>query len=596
MKIDISKKVTYFKALLMPFHVTPLITALSIVDSLLKLGLVPLGVLATANFIDSSLLAIQNRSAESRTSAILWLSVILFIKLYYYIEEPLMNLVALKKQEKEWRLIDYPAMKLQASIDLKHFENSETSDLISRMCRPAGALCGMLGHLLSFIVFVGGILSYIVILLINAPLTGCIILAASVPIVIIARISALAQYKIKQDITEMERRGSTLRGYMESRDSAAERSLFSYFDFVNRKFSEVFFTSRKFVVQAEVDWSVKKGVAGIVLTLLCALSIFALLPSVSAGTLAVGMFISLVQSIFKGAEDIAYNLSPYLETFYTDSTFLKEYETYTELSRTPDATSPLSDTVCPFEELEFENVSFAYPGTETLILKDVSFKLTAGKHYSLVGLNGSGKSTIIKLILKFYDNYTGNILLNGRSIREWSLSDIKGMMGSVFQDFCRYDISVKDNIAIGSGFTAGDDEIGEAVRATGLERFVSELPDGINTELGKIYDDGENLSGGQWQKIAIARIMVSHSTLRIFDEPTASLDPIAERELYSYFDNLSKDVTSITISHRLASCLHADEILLLDDGVIKERGSHNELMAMDGKYKEMFESQREWYI
>ena len=596
MKIDISKKVTYFKALLMPFHVTPLITALSIVDSLLKLGLVPLGVLATANFIDSSLLAIQNRSAESRTSAILWLSVILFIKLYYYIEEPLMNLVALKKQEKEWRLIDYPAMKLQASIDLKHFENSETSDLISRMCRPAGALCGMLGHLLTFIVFVGGILNYIVILLINAPLTGCIILAASVPIVIIARISALAQYKIKQDITEMERRGSTLRGYMESRDSAAERSLFSYFDFVSRKFSEVFFTSRKFVVQAEVNWSIKKGVAGIVLTLLCALSIFALLPSVSAGTLAVGMFISLVQSIFKGAEDIAYNLSPYLETFYTDSTFLKEYETYTELSRTPDATSPLSDTVCPFEELEFENVSFAYPGTETLILKDVSFKLTAGKHYSLVGLNGSGKSTIIKLILKFYDNYTGNILLNGRSIREWSLSDIKGMMGSVFQDFCRYDISVKDNIAIGSGFTAGEDEINEAVRATGLERFVSELPNGINTELGKIYDDGENLSGGQWQKIAIARIMVSHSTLRIFDEPTASLDPIAERELYSYFDSLSKDVTSITISHRLASCLHADEILLLDDGVIKERGSHNELMAMDGKYKEMFESQREWYI
>ena len=433
MKIDISKKVTYFKALLMPFHVTPLITALSIVDSLLKLGLVPLGVLATANFIDSSLLAIQNRSAERRTSAILWLSVILFIKLYYYIEEPLMNLISRKKQEKEWRLIDYPAMKLQASIDLKHFENSETSDLISRMCRPAGALCGMLGHLLSFIVFVGGILSYIVILLINAPLTGCIILAASVPIVIIARISALAQYKIKQDITEMERRGSTLRGYMESRDSAAERSLFSYFDFVSRKFSEVFFTSRKFVVQAEVDWSVKKGVAGIVLTLLCALSIFALLPSVSAGTLAVGMFISLVQSIFKGAEDIAYNLSPHLETFYTDSTFLKEYETYTELSRTPDATSPLSDKVCPFEKLEFENVSFAYPGTETLILKDVSFKLTAGKHYSLVGLNGSGKSTIIKLILKFYDNYTGNILLNGRSIREWSLSDIKGMMGSVFR-------------------------------------------------------------------------------------------------------------------------------------------------------------------
>ena len=595
-EIDISKKVTYGQALLLPFRVTPVITVLGILNALFKIGLVSFGVLATAHFIDSAIAALQGSAAADWKAAILWLCGILFIKLYSYVDEPLWNWIGRLQQEKRWRRIDYPAMKLQATIDLQHFEDSDTADLISRTATPGGALCGMQDHLLHFLVFVGGILSYVVILLWNAPLAGCVILVAAVPMVLIARKSALAQYKMKQDVTEMTRRESTLRGYIEGRDTVAERKLFSFFNFVNDKFKEVYFKTRKFVLQAEVEWSIRKSVAGVALTLLCALSIFALLPAVSKGALAVGMFISLVQSIFRGAEDIAYHLSPYLETFYTDSQFLKEYEAYTELSRTPDALVPLSDTVCPFASLVFDHVSFAYPGTETLILKDVSFTLTAGKHYALVGLNGSGKSTIIKLILKFYDNYTGNILLNGRSLREWPLSDIKGMMSAVFQDFCQYDISIRDNISIGSGFTSSTEEIEEAIRVTGLDRFVAQLPDGIDTALGKIYDDGVDLSGGQWQKIAIARIMVSHSSLRIFDEPTASLDPISERDLYGYFDSLSKDVTAITISHRLASCLHADEILLLDDGVILEQGSHTELMAINGKYKEMFESQRSWYI
>lgn len=203
---------------------------------------------------------------------------------------------------------------------------------------------------------------------------------------------------------------------MQARDCVSERKLFTYFDFINNKFKETFFKSRKTVLQAEVNWEIKKGIAGVILTLLCAVAIFALLPSVLTGALAIGMYISLVQSIFKDAQDIAYNLSPFLETFYTDCKFLEEYELYTKLDRTPDSLSSLSCDAYPFEKLVFDHVSFTYPGTDYPVLRDVSFKMMSGKRYSLVGLNGSGKSTIIKLILKFYDNYTGNIYLNGKQL------------------------------------------------------------------------------------------------------------------------------------------------------------------------------------
>ncbi|MCI6636113.1 MAG: hypothetical protein MSH31_08660, partial [Clostridiales bacterium] len=164
MKIDISKKITYGQALLLPFRVTPVITVLGILNSLFKIGLVSFGVLATANFIDSAIAALQGSAAADWKAAILWLCGILFIKLYSYVDEPLWNWIGRLQQEKQWRRIDYPAMKLQATIDLQHFEDSDTADLISRTASPGGALCGMQSHLLHFLVFVGGILSYVVIL------------------------------------------------------------------------------------------------------------------------------------------------------------------------------------------------------------------------------------------------------------------------------------------------------------------------------------------------------------------------------------------------------------------------------------------------
>lgn len=595
-QIDISKKITYLEALLLPYKITLWLTILYWVNTAIKLALAPLDVIATANFIDASLKAVRDSNAAGWKTALLWLNCILLIKLFYYIEEPLLGLAAKKRQEKEWEAIDYPAIKLRASLKMQHIENADSNDLISRTSFLGGVLCGMLHHFVDFLVFAGRIVSYLVILLINAPFAGGIILFMAIPMLLLARKSAMAQYKIKKDITKSERLAGSMKEYLQSRSCVSERNLFSYFKFVNEKFRKAFIDSRKAVLQAEISWGVRKGVAGMTLTVLCAVVIFLLMPSVTSGALSVGLYISLIRTVFSAAEDIAYNLSPYLEQILSDRVFLKEYAQYVELSRVSDALSPMSESTPVFESLVFEHVCFVYPGTTHEVLKDVSFRLDAGKRYSLIGVNGSGKSTIIKLILKFYDEYSGNILLNGIPLAEWKLSDIKAMMSAVFQDFTHYDISLEDNISVGCGMCASEAQIDSAIDAAGLSSLVSQLSEGKKTPLGKNEENSKDLSGGEWQKIAIARTAISNSSFKIFDEPTAALDPIGEQNVYERFDELSRGSTTIFISHRLASCLHADTIFLLDNGVIAECGTHAQLMAQNGKYKEMFDSQRGWYL
>jgi len=243
-----------------------------------------------------------------------------------------------------------------------------------------------------------------------------------------------------------------------------------------------------------------------------------------------------------------------------------------------------------FKTIEFRNVSFKYPGTDKLILDDISFIIENGRHYSLVGVNGAGKTTIIKLLTGLYTNYEGAILVDGRSISDLTQSEIKGLSSVVYQDFAKYYISLYDNIAI-----AGDG-VENAIELVGLSGAVEKLKDGVNTPLGKIYENGVDLSGGEWQRVAMARSVVNNAPLKILDEPTAALDPVSESAVYNNFERISKGGTTLFISHRLGSTKLADIIFVLSDGKIVERGSHSDLISLEnGVYAEMFNAQAEWY-
>ena len=259
-----------------------------------------------------------------------------------------------------------------------------------------------------------------------------------------------------------------------------------------------------------------------------------------------------------------------------------------------------SKKLLKLKTLEFKSVSFKYPGTENYILKDISFLIEEGKHYSVVGANGSGKTTITKLITGLYDEFEGEILINNKSIREYKQSELKELSSVVYQDFAKYAIKFKDNIALGNVSTlnekVNEKYIETSIDILDLNDLVKKFPNGLNTILGKIKDNGVDISCGQWQRLAMARSIISPASLRILDEPTAALDPISESQVYEQFNEISKGNTTIFISHRLGSTKLANEILVIGDGTIVESGSHDKLMKKNGLYAKMYESQRSWYL
>ena len=249
--------------------------------------------------------------------------------------------------------------------------------------------------------------------------------------------------------------------------------------------------------------------------------------------------------------------------------------------------------------IEFKDVSFKYPGTDNMVLEHVSIKIDPKEHLSIVGLNGAGKTTFIKLLCRLYDVTDGEILIDGVNIKEYSDEEYKKLFAVVFQDFKLFAFSMKDNIIMGDvSAEPTQEKIDEALKLSGLYDDAMKLDNGLDTLLFKSFDEkGTELSGGQQQKTAISRALYRNAPIIILDEPTAALDPMAEYEIYSKFDTLVGNKSAIYISHRLSSCKFCDKIAVFADKTIKEYGTHNELLNIkDGIYSEMFRTQAQYYV
>lgn len=248
--------------------------------------------------------------------------------------------------------------------------------------------------------------------------------------------------------------------------------------------------------------------------------------------------------------------------------------------------------------IEFRDVRFRYQGLDHDVLKGINVKIGAGETVVIVGLNGAGKTTFVKLLTRLYDPSSGTVLLDGHDIREYDVDELYDMFGIIFQDFGKYAVTAGENIVFGDvERAAGETEVIDAAKKSGADVFIDKLKDGYSTPLMRYFEaDGAELSIGQWQKLAIARAFYSDSDILILDEPTASLDPMAEQDIFNRFNELRRNKTSIFISHRLSSATIADTILVMEDGMIVEKGSHAELMALKGKYYELFSTQAARYV
>lgn len=487
-----------------------------------------------------------------------------------------------------------------AKLPCEELENPKTWDLIHRVkTKPDETLEKGFDNILNIVGFLVQMVGILVVLSSYIWWSFILVFLMTAGVMAMAMRGGEQQYDVQREVTESVRRYKYFGEILTGRDAADERNLFRFSDFFQRKWEKCYYDTRRAERKMIVKWLFRtKMMSSLMSVIMCGVAAVLLVP-VSMGRITVGLYISLIQAVYSLVDIASWSLSDNVNGYAKYKEYIKDFILFYNLPERETSLNLPSEHVVKINTLEFVNVSFSYPGTEKRILKDVSFKMEAGKHYALVGGNGAGKTTLIKLMLGLYTDFEGEILINGTSIRCFDFTKIMAMFAVLFQDYSRYQVSLRDNIGLGNVRMMGTEEqerqIHEALELLGMKEKAEQFDKGIDMPLGKLDSEGRDLSGGEWQRVAMARTILSPASFLILDEPTAALDPVSESKLYEEFQKISRERTTIFISHRLGSTMLADEIVVLDQGSIIQQGAHDVLMEQCPLYREMYESQRSWY-
>lgn len=563
---------------------------LSITQSIMQTAVMAL---TTANFVDTATAILQG--VRPLHDIYLSLGLLLFTLGVSVTIGALCQLDSSRISLTLQRRVKPSIVRIYAALDYKHIENDESWQLISRVSRdPVKSIMDGINAFVQFLQIIISIASVLFLIVTQVWWAALIILAFSAPMFWLSIRAGKRNYQAEREAEKFNRRTDYLGEVLTGSDNVDERTLFDYSGEVNRKWQEQYEAGRMLQLKVTAKtFLITKG-SSILLALISLLVALTLIGPVVNGQMTAGMFMGIVNAVFGMIQKLGFQMSRSLENISRIGEYMKDLTDFAALSEAKDALTEPDAEPIEFNSLEFRNVCFRYPNSDRLILNRLSFKLEAGRHYAFVGKNGAGKTTITKLLTGLYTEYEGEILINGKELRLYPAGTIKALFSVVYQDFARYYIPMTDNISLGDVHIKGK-EI-QVAHLAGLDETITKLKHGIHTPLGKIMTGGQDISGGQWQRIAIARSLNSRAPVKILDEPTSALDPVSESLLYSEFEKLMDGKTTVFISHRLGSTKLADEILVIQEGEIIERGTHDTLMGVNGHYAGMFEAQRGWYI
>lgn len=497
------------------------------------------------------------------------------------------------------RFTNHVSLRMMAhatSLDLVSFEDPIFYDKMERARRQTASRLGMLASLASMAQQIITLLSLSAGIIAFSPVLLVLLVAAVIPPFLGETRFAMLSYSLLYRWTPERRELDYLRLLGASNSSAKEVKIFGLGNYLTERARTLFHRFYK----ENRGLAIKRAITGGLLNLLPTAGYYtayayilfrALSGSITVGdlTFLTGAFArsrGLIEQIFSGFSGIAE------QALFVEDLF-DFFKTQPSIMSRPGAISSPRPVKRGFE---FRDVSFSYPGSSKLVLNHLSFHIEAGERIALVGENGAGKTTIVKLLARLYDPTEGSILLDGVDLRDYDVEDLRREVGVIFQDFMRYDMKVWENIGFGR-IEAVDDEarIQQAASKAYADVVVDALPHGYDQMLGRRFEGGVDLSGGQWQKIALARAYMRDAQLLILDEPTATLDARAEYEVFLRFSELTRDRMAVLISHRFSTVRMADRILVLERGKILEQGSHSQLLALNGRYAELFELQAAGY-
>lgn len=482
------------------------------------------------------------------------------------------------------------------TLDLSQFEDSEFYDKLTRARREASRRpLSLVNRTFGLIQQSISIVSYGGLLLQFSGWAVLILIVAGLPAFLAETRFSGEAFRLFTWRSPETRQQSYLEVLMAREDYVKEVKLYGLGDLLLARYRKIF----KKLYGEDRDLTLRRGFWGYLLGLLSTAAFYGayawIALTAAAGTITLGEM-TMYLLVFKQGQSAFAAILSSIGGMYEDNLYLSNLYEYLEqetLAAPGEATSGNN----PGDGVRFEDVVFTYPGAKAPSIKGVSFHLKPGEKLALVGENGSGKTTLIKLLTRLYQPDSGRILLDGLPLEQWDLDALRERVGVIFQDFVRYQFQVGENIGVGDIEHMEDEPLWRDASVKGMaEPFISDMPDGYYTQLGRWFKGGRELSGGQWQKIALSRaFMRRRADLLVLDEPTAAMDAEAEAQIFDHFREATADQMAILISHRFSTVRMADRILVLNGGQIVEQGSHQQLMDRGGRYAHLFNIQAAGY-